>query len=246
MSRPGKPRSHENLRSHRWFGVSDLRSFGHRSRAMQVGYDAKDWSEGATAVLRGNLAPDGCVMKPAACDPRFLAHAGAALGFDSYPDMKEAVEDEALDVTPDHVLVLRNAGPQGGPGMPEWGRLPIPSKLVKRGVRDMLRVSDARMSGTSYGACVLHVVPESFVGGPLALIRTGDLIAIDVAARRIDLQVSAEELARRRAAWSPPAPRYERGYGYMFGRHITQADQGCDFDFLESGFGAPVDEPAIF
>jgi dihydroxy-acid dehydratase len=204
------------------------------------------YAEGATAVLRGNLAPDGCVMKPAACDPRFLAHAGPALVFDSYPDMKEAVEDEALDVTPDHVLVLRNAGPQGGPGMPEWGMLPIPSNLVKRGVRDMLRISDARMSGTSYGACVLHVAPESFVGGPLALVRTGDVIAIDVAARRIEMQIPEDELGRRRAAWTPPAPRYERGYGYMFGRHISQADQGCDFDFLERDFGAPVDEPAIF
>jgi dihydroxy-acid dehydratase len=204
------------------------------------------YAEGATAVLRGNLAPDGCVMKPAACDPKFLAHTGPALVFDGYPEMKEAVEDEALEVTPDHVLVLRNAGPRGGPGMPEWGMLPIPGKLVRRGVRDMLRISDARMSGTSYGACVLHVAPESFIGGPLALIRSGDVIAIDVAARRIDVQVSAEELARRRAAWMPPEPRYGRGYGHMFGRHITQADQGCDFDFLESGFGAPVDEPAIF
>jgi dihydroxy-acid dehydratase len=204
------------------------------------------YAEGATAVLRGNLAPDGCVMKPAASDPRLLAHAGPALVFDSYPDMKEAVEDEALDVTQDHVLVLRNAGPRGGPGMPEWGMLPIPGKLVKQGVRDMLRISDARMSGTSYGACVLHVAPESFVGGPLALVRTGDVIAIDVAARRIDVQVPEDELGRRRAAWTPPAPRYERGYGYMFGRHITQADQGCDFDFLERGFGVPVDEPAIF
>jgi dihydroxy-acid dehydratase len=160
--------------------------------------------------------------------------------------MKQAVEDDTLEVTPDHVLVLRNAGPQGGPGMPEWGMLPIPRKLVEQGVRDMLRISDARMSGTSYGACVLHVAPESFVGGPLALVQTGDVIAIDVAARRIEVQVADEEFARRRAGWTPPAPRYERGYGQMFSRHITQADQGCDFDFLETAFGAPVAEPAIY
>jgi len=204
------------------------------------------YAEGATAVLRGNLAPDGCVMKPAACDPRFLQHTGPALVFDSYAAMKQAVEDETLDVTADHVLVLRNAGPQGGPGMPEWGMLPIPRKLVKQGVRDMLRISDARMSGTSYGACVLHVAPESYIGGPLALVRTGDVIAIDVAARRIELQVDDAELESRRAAWTPPPARYERGYGQMFSRHITQADQGCDFDFLETGFGAPVAEPAIY
>jgi dihydroxy-acid dehydratase len=204
------------------------------------------YAEGATAVLRGNLAPDGCVMKPAACDPRFLQHTGPALVFDSYAAMKQAVEDETLEVTADHVLVLRNAGPQGGPGMPEWGMLPIPRKLVKQGVRDMLRISDARMSGTSYGACVLHVAPESYIGGPLALVRTGDVIAIDVAARRIELQVDEAELESRRAAWTPPPARYERGYGQMFSRHITQADRGCDFDFLETGFGAPVAEPAIY
>jgi dihydroxy-acid dehydratase len=166
--------------------------------------------------------------------------------FDDYPSMKKAVDDETLDVTADHVMVLRNAGPQGGPGMPEWGMLPIPTKLVKQGVRDMLRISDARMSGTSYGACVLHVAPEAHVGGPLALVRTGDRITVDVPARRIHLEVSDEELARRRAAWTPPPPRFERGYGWMFSRHIQQADQGCDFDFLESGFGAPVGEPDIY
>ncbi|MGZ5268863.1 MAG: dihydroxy-acid dehydratase, partial [Caldimonas sp.] len=160
--------------------------------------------------------------------------------------MKAALDDESLDVTVDHVLVLRNAGPQGGPGMPEWGMLPIPKKLVKQGVRDMLRLSDARMSGTSYGACVLHVAPESFVGGPLALVRNGDAISIDVAARRIHLEVSDAELAARRAAWTPPPCRYERGYGWMFSKHIRQADAGCDFDFLETSFGAPVAEPEIF
>ncbi len=204
------------------------------------------YSEGSLAVLKGNLAPDGCVMKPSACDSRFLKHSGPALVFDDYPSMKAAIDDENLDVTEDHVLVLRNAGPQGGPGMPEWGMLPIPKRLVKRGVRDMLRVSDARMSGTSYGACVLHVAPESFVGGPLALVRTGDIISVDVAARSISLDVPEEELARRRVALVAPAPRYERGYGWMFSRHIRQANDGCDFDFLETDFGAPVGEPAIY
>jgi dihydroxy-acid dehydratase len=204
------------------------------------------YAEGALAVLKGNLAPEGCVIKPSACDRRFLRHTGKALVFDDYPAMKAAIDRDDLDVTPDHVLVLRNAGPQGGPGMPEWGMLPIPKKLVKAGIRDMVRLSDARMSGTSYGACILHVSPESYVGGPLALVRTGDRISLDVAARRITLEVPEEELARRRAAWVAPAPRYERGYGWMFSRHIRQAHEGCDFDFLERGFGAAAGEPAIF
>jgi dihydroxy-acid dehydratase len=204
------------------------------------------YAEGALAVLRGNLAPSGCVIKPSACAPALLRHTGPALVFDDYPAMKAAVDDESLDVTPGHVLVLRNAGPQGGPGMPEWGMLPIPRKLLQQGVRDMVRISDARMSGTSYGACILHVAPESFVGGPLALVKTGDRISIDVPARRIHLEVSDEELAARRAAWTPPPPRYERGYGWMFSQHIRQADEGCDFDFLETSFGAPVAEPSIY
>ncbi|MBW8727341.1 MAG: dihydroxy-acid dehydratase [Inquilinus limosus] len=204
------------------------------------------YAEGALAVLRGNLAPDGCVIKPSACAPRFLKHSGPALVFDDYPAMKAAIDSDDLDVTADHVLVLRNAGPQGGPGMPEWGMLPIPKKLVKQGIRDMVRISDARMSGTSYGACILHVSPESYIGGPLALLRTGDIVTLDVAARRIDMEVSDEELARRRAELQPPQPRYERGYGWMFNRHIRQAHEGCDFDFLETGFGAPVAEPDIF
>jgi dihydroxy-acid dehydratase len=204
------------------------------------------YDEGALAVLRGNLAPAGCVIKPSAVAPHLLKHTGPALVFDDYPAMKKAVDDPDLDVTADHVMVLRNAGPQGGPGMPEWGMLPIPTRLVKQGVRDMLRISDARMSGTSYGACVLHVSPESYIGGPLALVQTGDRITVDVAARTIHMEVSDEELARRRAAWTPPARRYQRGYGYMFSQHILQAHEGCDFDYLETEFGAPVDEPSIY
>jgi dihydroxy-acid dehydratase len=204
------------------------------------------YAEGALAVLRGNLAPDGCVIKPSACDPRLLKHSGPALVFDDYPAMKAAVEDETLEVTRDHVLILRNAGPKGGPGMPEWGMTPIPRKLVKEGVRDMLRLSDARMSGTSYGACVLHVAPESYVGGPLALVRNGDRISVDVGARSITLDVPEDELTRRRQAWRPPERRFGRGYGFMFTDHVRQADEGCDFDFLETSFGEAVGEPDIF
>ena len=207
--------------------------------------DRAIYNEGALAVLKGNLAPDGCVIKPSACEQRLLRHTGPALVFDDYPALKAAINRDDLDVTADHVLVLRNAGPQGGPGMPEWGMLPIPTKLVRQGVRDMIRISDARMSGTSYGACILHVAPESFVGGPLALVRTGDRIMVDVPARRIHLEVSDAELARRRAALVAPQPHYERGYGWMFSRHIKQANDGCDFDFLETGFGAAVPEPEI-
>jgi dihydroxy-acid dehydratase len=204
------------------------------------------YAEGALAVLRGNLAPDGVVIKPSAVAPRLLRHTGRALVFDDYPALKKATDDPDLDVTADDILVLRYAGPLGGPGMPEWGMLPIPTRLVKQGVKDMLRLSDARMSGTSYGGCLLHCAPEAFVGGPLALVRTGDRISVDVPARRIHLEVDDAELAARRAAWTPPPPRYERGYGWMFSRHILQADQGCDFDFLETAFGAPVGEPDIF
>jgi len=208
--------------------------------------DRPIYAEGALAVLRGNLAPDGVVIKPSACAPRLLVHTGRALVFDDYPSMKQAVDDPDLDVTADDVLVLRYAGPLGGPGMPEWGMLPIPTKLVKQGVRDMLRLSDARMSGTSYGACMLHCAPEAYVGGPLALVRTGDRISVDVPARRIRLEVSDAELAERRAAWVAPPPRFERGFGWIFSKHVLQADQGCDFDFLETSFGAPVGEPDIY
>jgi dihydroxy-acid dehydratase len=202
------------------------------------------YAEGALAVLRGNLAPDGVVIKPSAAEARLLKHSGRAIVFDNYAALKQAVDDPSLDVTGDDIMVLRNAGPKGA-GMPEWGMLPIPTKLLKQGVKDMLRLSDARMSGTSYGGCLLHCTPEAAIGGPLALVQTGDTITVDVPARRIHLNVSDDELARRKAAWQAPPPRWERGYGWMFSRHILQADQGCDFDFLETGFGAPVPEPAI-
>lgn len=204
------------------------------------------YAEGALAVLRGNLAPDGCVVKPSAAKAKFQKHSGPALVFDDYPSLKANIDRDDLDVTEDTILVLRNAGPLGGPGMPEWGMLPIPKKLIQQGVRDMVRISDARMSGTSYGSCILHVSPESYVGGPLALVKTGDRISIDIPARSITLDVPEAELVARRAVLPKPKPHYERGYGWMFSRHIKQADQGCDFDFLETEFGAPVGEPAIF
>lgn len=204
------------------------------------------YAEGALAVLRGNLAPDGCVIKPSACPAHLHQHTGPALVFDDYPSMKAAIDNDDLEVTAEHVLVLRNAGPQGGPGMPEWGMLPMPKKLLKQGVRDMLRLSDARMSGTSYGACVLHISPESYVGGPLALIQTGDMISVDVPNRSIRVEISDEEMQRRRQAWTPPQRRFERGYGWMFSQHIEQANEGCDFDFLKTAFGKPVGEPDIY
>ncbi|MEU8414956.1 L-arabinonate dehydratase [Amycolatopsis japonica] len=189
-------------------------------------------AEGGVAVLRGNLAPSGAVIKHIAADPRLLVHTGPAVVFDDYRDLKKRINDPALGITEDSVLVLRGSGPLGGPGMPEYGMLPLPDHLLAKGVRDMVRVSDARMSGTSYGACVLHVAPESHVGGPLALVRDGDPITLDVPSRRLSLDVDDAELQRRREAWNPPAPRYERGYGALYSEHITQADEGCDFDFL--------------
>ncbi|MGW3207445.1 L-arabinonate dehydratase [Streptomyces sp. NPDC001135] len=189
-------------------------------------------SEGGVAVLRGNLCPDGAVIKHIAAEPRLLRHTGPAVVFDDYRTMQRTINDPALGITADSVLVLRGAGPKGGPGMPEYGMLPIPDHLLKQGVRDMVRISDARMSGTSYGACVLHVAPESYIGGPLALVRTGDLITLDVGARSLRLHVDGEELERRRVAWTPPPARYERGYGVLYNGHITQADTGCDFEFL--------------
>jgi len=198
---------------------------------------------GSLAVLRGNLAPDGAVIKPAAADPRLLKHTGRAVVFADYNDMAARIDDPKLEVDADSVLVLKSAGPQGGPGMPEWGQLPIPKKLLQQGVRDMVRISDARMSGTSYGACVLHVAPESYVGGPLALVQGGDLVELDVAGRRLTLKVDEAELKRRKREWKAPPPRYARGYGALFSQHIRQANEGCDFDFLEGT--ARVPEPEI-
>jgi len=187
------------------------------------------------AVLRGNLAPGGAVVKPPAMEARLQKHVGRAVVFASYDDMAARIDDPALDIDADSVIVLQNAGPRGAPGMPEWGQLPIPQKLLKQGVRDMVRISDARMSGTSYGAFVLHVTPESFVGGPLAFVRDGDRIALDVPARRLELLVDEAELAKRRAAWKAPTPHFTRGFGALYLDHVTQADQGCDFDFLVAG-----------
>ena len=200
-------------------------------------------ASGSLAVLRGNLAPGGAVIKPAAAEPQLLKHLGPAVVFADYNDMAARIDDPALAVTADSVLVLQNAGPLGAPGMPEWGQLPIPKKLLEKGVRDMVRISDARMSGTSYGACVLHVAPESYIGGPLALVRTGDLIELDVPRRKLELKLGDDELAHRRSAWRKPKARYERGYGALYQQHITQADQGCDFDFLEGV--TPTPEPEI-
>ena len=189
-------------------------------------------AEGGLAILRGNLCPDGAVIKHAAASPHLLRHRGRAVVFDSLADLAARIDAPDLDVTPDAVLVLQNQGPIGAPGMPEVGNLPIPKKLLAQGVRDMVRISDARMSGTSYGTVVLHAAPESAIGGPLAAARTGDLIELDVPARRLDLLVPPEEIARRLAAWAPPAPAYRRGYGRLFLDHVLQAPQGCDFDFL--------------
>jgi dihydroxy-acid dehydratase len=201
------------------------------------------FASGGLVILRGNLAPNGAVIKAAAATPALLKHKGRAIVFDNYDEMNARIDDPALDVDATSVLVLRNAGPKGGPGMPEWGNLPIPQKLLKAGVRDMLRISDARMSGTNYGTCVLHIAPESFVGGPLALLREGDVVELDVEGRQLNMRVSDEEISRRKQAWRPRNGIYPRGYGKLFMQHIKQADEGCDFDFLEGT--APIPEPEI-
>jgi dihydroxy-acid dehydratase len=200
-------------------------------------------ASGGTAILYGNLAPDGAVIKTAAADARLMQHTGPAVVFKDYDDMEARMNRDDLEVDENSVLVLQNAGPLGGPGMPEWGMLPLPQKVLKKGIRDMVRISDARMSGTSYGTCILHVSPESFVGGPLALVRDGDPIQLDVENRKLNLLVSDEELARRRAEWVRPEPRYGRGYGALYEERVTQAHKGCDFDFLSAGPATP--EPAI-
>lgn len=213
----------ENIAGARVFNEEVIRS---RERALI--------ERDGLAVLRGNLAPDGAVIKPAAMEARLQRHTGRAVVFKDYNDMAERIDAPDLDIDADSVIVLQNAGPQGAPGMPEWGQLPIPQKLLKQGVRDMVRISDARMSGASYGACVLHVAPEAYVGGPLALVRSGDRIALDVPGRRIDVLISDEELAARKAAWQAPPPKFERGFGVLYLKHIGQADSGCDFDFLQT------------
>lgn len=200
-------------------------------------------ADGGMVVLRGNLAPGGAVLKTGAMDQKFLRHTGKAIVFDSYGHMMDLIDRDDLDVDENAVLVLRNAGPLGGPGMPEWGMMPIPRKLLKQGVRDMVRISDARMSGTSYGTCVLHVTPEAWVGGPLALIRTGDTISLDAHGKRLDVLVSDDELAARKAQWAPPPERFARGYGKLVMAHIQQADKGCDFDFLMGT--EPTPDPEI-
>ena len=196
---------------------------------------------GGLVVVRGNLAPNGAVIKASAT--KIAKHVGRAVVFDDYNDMAARIDRDDLDVDAGSVLVLRNAGPLGGPGMPEWGMLPVPKKLLKQGVRDMVRISDARMSGTSYGCCVLHVAPESFVGGPLAFVRNGDLIELDVDKRVLDLKISPEEMEKRKSSWKRPVRKYERSYGAIFSGHVKQADEGCDFDFLEGT--APTPEPEI-
>ena len=201
-------------------------------------------TSGGTFILRGNLAPNGAVIKPTAAEPRLAKHTGKAVVFRDYPHMKQRMADPDLDVTADSVLVLQHAGPVGAPGMPEWGMLPIPTKLLKQGVRDMVRITDARMSGTSYGSCILHVSPESAKGGPLALVQDGDLIELDVESRKLHLHVSDAELARRRAAWVAPKPRFARGYGKLLEEHITQAHEGCDFGFLHH-HDQPIPDPEI-
>jgi dihydroxy-acid dehydratase len=223
---------HANLRGAEVFDDDVIRPLDNPLRA-----------EGGLAILRGSLAPGGAVIKASAASPRLLKHTGRAVVFEDYNDMAARIDRDDLEVDADSVLVQRNAGPLGGPGMPEWGMLPVPKKLLKQGVRDMVRLSDARMSGTSYGACVLHVAPESFVGGPLAFVRNGDLIELDVKKRSLSLKVAEAELAKRRKAWKRPAQKYERGYGAIFSRHVKQADEGCDFDFLEGT--SPTPEPEI-
>ncbi|MHB1497566.1 MAG: L-arabinonate dehydratase [Acidimicrobiales bacterium] len=201
------------------------------------------WPGGSLAVLHGTLAPDGAVVKQTAASPELLVHRGPAVVFSDYKDMERRIDDESLEVTPGSVLVLQQAGPVGGPGMPEWGQLPLPKKLLRAGVRDMVRISDARMSGTSFGTCVLHVAPESAVGGPLALVQEGDTVSLDVPARRLDLDVAPEELSRRRRAWAPAPPYFARGWGKLYATTVRQANEGCDLDFLEYGPGTP--EPAV-
>jgi dihydroxy-acid dehydratase len=210
------------------------------NRAVIRSLDQPLQDDGGLAVLRGNLAPDGAIIKVSAASPHLLQHRGRAVVFSGYNDLLARIDGDGLEVAEGDVLVLQGGGPVGGPGMPEWGQLPIPAPLLRRGVRDMVRISDARMSGTQYGAVVVHVAPEAAVGGPLALVRDGDEIALDVPGRHLDLLVPDEELGRRRAAWRPPERAYERGYGRLYLDHVEQANLGCDFDFLRGNSGHEV------
>lgn len=222
----------ENIRSAKIYNPDVIRTV-----------DNPVFPSGGLVILRGNLAPNGAVIKAVAGTPKLLKHSGRAIVFDSYDDMNARIDDPALEVDENSVLVLRNTGPKGAPGMPEWGNLPIPKKLLQAGVRDIVRISDCRMSGTNYGTCVLHVAPESFVGGPLALLREGDIVELDVERRQLNMRVSDQEVARRRETWKPQDGIYPRGYGKLYMQHIKQADEGCDFDFLEGT--APIPEPDI-
>ena len=198
----------------------------------------------ALAVLRGNLCPNGAIIKPSAASPKFFKHRGPALVFDSNAEMLAQIHLPDLQVDENTVLILRNGGPQGAPGMPEWGNLPIPKKLLQQGIRDMVRISDARMSGTHFGSCVVHVAPEAAIGGPLALVQTGDMIELDVDSRLLNMMVSDAELARRRAGWKPAATIFERGFTKLYIDHVSQANEGCDFDFLAGNAATP--EPPIY
>jgi dihydroxy-acid dehydratase len=205
------------------------------NRELVHSLDAPMHTEGGLAVLYGSLVPGGAIIKPTAASPELLTHRGRALVFEDHDDMERRIDDPDLDVQPDDVLVMRHAGPLGGPGMPEWGFLPLPKKLLQQGIRDMVRISDARMSGTAFGTVVVHATPESASGGPLAAVRTGDTISLDVPNRRLDLLVEPDEIGRRLAARPQPVQHYQRGYGWLFAQHILQADKGCDFDFLRHG-----------
>ena len=212
-----------------------------RDREVIASLDAPRAAAGGIAVVRGSLAPDGALVKRSAASPGLLSHRGPALVFEDIYDVAARIDDPALDVGPDSVLVLRNAGPKGGPGMPEWGQLPIPKKLLKRGVTDLVRVSDARMSGTAFGTVVLHVAPESAAGGPLRAVRDGDAIVLDVEEQRLDLDVPAAEVARRLTELGPVEPKYRRGYGALYLEHVMQANEGCDLDFLRAREGEPAE-----
>jgi L-arabonate dehydrase len=212
----------ENLRSARCYNREVIRSFDNPLKP-----------QGGTVILYGNLCPDGAVLKQSAASEKLMQHTGRAVVFEDHEDLKERLDDPNLDVDENSVLVLKNGGPKGAPGMPEWGNLPIPAKLYRKGVEDMVRISDARMSGTSYGTVVLHIAPESAIGGPLAAVQNGDMIQLDVANRKLSLLLPGEEISRRLAAWEPPVRHYDRGYGKMFLDHILQANEGCDFDFLK-------------